>query len=425
MGTRTGTIQAIFVVCFFMIGLLGCSNVERAGEARSASNRDSGPFIVVNPYAGVDWDTFEHHRAALHLHTLQSDGGNSVKEVVMAYREAGFTILSITDHDWNRPNPATPYPAEPRPHNFPANPTWPWTDYGCPSPEELGMVGIQGSELTFRHHINSYFSDYGVWYNRTGDEAPYGGIVDEQGNEIWEDDQLLAIQVKNGLAILNHPGVLHEHPWWVRRPLDWYVERFERHSHNYLVGMEVTNCPTDREEYDEGLWDQLLARFMPHRPIWGFGTDDMHRLTEARESDSVFVLAEHSEQAVRRAMEAGQFYFRKSTRRNDVREREPAEQLFPRIDAIRVDLQAGTITVQAANYDAIKWISAPESLEPVADYKTSHSPWPLGRVVHEGETLDYRSTPNLKNYVRVEVYRIDGEDTFRTFTNPFGLASSK
>jgi hypothetical protein len=199
------------------------------------------------------------------------------------------------------------------------------------------------------------------------------------------------------------------------------VQRFEKHRPEYLVGIEVTNGSTATEKYDEGLWDQLLARFMPQRPIWGYGTDDMHSLASVRESDSMFPLEELSETAIRTAMETGRFYFRRSNQTNDLRERDSQEPRFPRIEAIRVDDQAGTISVQASHYDAILWISAPESLEPVADYKTSNEPWPLGRVVHRGATLNLRDTANLGNYVRIELHRQDGEDLFRTFSNPFGL----
>src|SRR4029079_19111890 len=58
---------------------------------------------VANPYAGVDWATFSHYRADLHVHTLQSDGCHSVSEVVKAFHDLGFAILSITDHDTMAP----------------------------------------------------------------------------------------------------------------------------------------------------------------------------------------------------------------------------------------------------------------------------------------------------------------------------------
>jgi hypothetical protein len=383
-----------------------------AGRGRAAEQ--TAASVVVNPYADVNWEEFQHHRAALHTHTLQSDGRHPVEEVIAAYREAGFTILAITDHDTAEPNVhvkrgsipeerATPYPRDPKPENYPANTTWPWTEFGGPAPEAVGMVGIEGNELSYRHHINSLFNGF--------------GDVDGKRNE---DELLLEVKRHRGLAFLCHPGI--DAKWWTRQPVEWYADRFEKHDPAYLVGIEVTNGSVPTEKYDEGLWDQLLARFMPERPIWGIGTDDMHALDSVRESDSVFLLAEACPKAVRSALEKGQFYLRKSTRRDDFRKRRPADELFPRIKAIHVDDQAGTITVQASNYDAIHWISAPESLEPVADYKTSNEPWPLGCVVHKGETINYRNTPLVKNYLRVELLRQDGEDLFRTFTNPFGLA---
>ncbi len=387
-----------FAVAAICIGVFGVGMVQAVGaEVQSLA-------IVLNPYENVDWKTVEHHRAALHTHTLQSDGRHPLAEVVAEYRKAGFTILAITDHDNMKPRPeGRQFAPDERPDNYPANITWPWVDYGGPAPDDVKMVGIKGNELSYRHHMNSLFNDFGI-----PDRA------------VEEDDLLLGVKRHGGLAFLNHPGI--DADWWTRRPVEWYVERFEKHGGEYLVGIEVTNAAPATEKYDEGLWDQLLARFMPNRPIWGFGTDDMHALNSVRESDSVFLLEELTEDAVRAAMETGRFYFRKSNRRDDLRQRRPPEELFPRIESIEVDEEATTITVRGSNYDSIVWISAPESLEPSDDFETSPQPWPLGRVVHEGESLNYRQTPNIRGYVRVELRRKDGEDLFRTFTNPIGFA---
>jgi len=401
------------------------------GNARAGGT----PALVLDPYAGVDWERVGRHKAALHLHTLQSDGYQMVEEVIQAYRRADFSILSITDHDWNRPNArilwkqlppevASPYPKEPYPENYPANPTWPWTDYGCPGPEELGMIGIQGSELTFRHHINSFFSNYGVWYERTGKGAPYGGIVDAEGNEVWEDDQLEGIRAKNGLAFLNHPGVEDKHAWWERKPLQWYVERYRKHPADCLVGIEVTNCGRAFRAYDEGLWDQLLARFMPRRPIWGFGTDDMHSLAGTKQTYTTFLLDQPNAEDVRRAMLAGRFCFCSSTVGVNYRVGEPQLVDFPQLLSVRTDPAQGTITIRAENCGEVRWIAAPESLEPTEDFRTSNTPWPQGRVVHVGDTLDYRKTPGIASYVRAELVREEGDHAHRTFTNPFGFAQA-
>jgi hypothetical protein len=188
---------------------------------------------ITNPYKQVDWQTFASHKADLHVHTLQSDGYHLLDEVLRAYKHAGFSILSITDHDWVVPNRhvrrgnlpaenASPYP-DPKPENYPANTTWPWTDFGGQAPDEFGILGIEGSELSSRHHINSFFNDYGVAYQN---DAP------------GEDEQLEEVGKRGGVAFLDHPGILAD--WWTRKPLEWYVERYRNHPVDYLVGMELS-----------------------------------------------------------------------------------------------------------------------------------------------------------------------------------------
>jgi len=423
--TRREAVQA-------MIGAGAVAATASCAEVLAEAASPRREAVVLNPYTSVDWRTCGRHKADLHLHTLQSDGYHPVTEVVEAYRRAGFEILSITDHDWNYPNAritskhlppekASPYPKGPHRPNFPADPTWPWTDYGCAEPEKLGMVGIEGNELTFRHHINSYFSDYGVWYERTGKRAPYGGIVDASGKEVWEDDQLAAIRDKGGLAVLNHPGIPETNAWWQRKPLDWYVERYRKHSADCLIGLEMANNVPKEYAYDEGLWDQLLARFMPRRPIWGFGNDDMHQLKNNRQAFTIFFLARLDVANVRKAMLAGQFCICTSTKRTDYGEHPVRLSVFPKIEAVAIDEAAGTISIHAADCDRVRWISSPESLEPVEDYRTSDRPWAQGRVVHEGPTLHYRQVAGIRNYVRAELSRSEGTDTHRTLTNPFGI----
>ena len=52
-------------------------------------------MIVLNPYENIDWKTVEKHKAALHFHTLQSDGFHMVAEAINAYRRAGFTLKCV------------------------------------------------------------------------------------------------------------------------------------------------------------------------------------------------------------------------------------------------------------------------------------------------------------------------------------------
>lgn len=415
--------KRVFLISIVLaIGTLAGQKV--AGQTASSNIQEGTSIIVFNPYKKVDWRTTQQHKAALHLHTVQSDGQHFPKELILAYRKAGFTILSITDHDWNDPKKVSSFPKDPKPDNYPSNPTWPWTDYGAPAPDDIGMVGIQGGELTYKHHINSYYNNYGIWHGKPGDKighnAPYK-VTDIDGLEISEDDQLAAIKNKGGLALLNHPGVSDKVGWWERKSLQWYIEIYRNHSPSYLLGFEVTN---GNAKYNEGLWDQLLARFMPTRPIWGFGNDDMHRLNTIQQTYNVFLLDKLTDSSVRKAMEAGQFFIYTSTKMVNYLEEPVVLSTFPEIKDIIVDEDSGTITINATGYDQIKWISAPQSLEPVEDYKISESPWPLGQVVHLGKSLDIKNNPKLRNYVRAEIILKEGDHINRILTNPFGIISN-
>jgi hypothetical protein len=402
----------------------GLYSSEAFGDDSKRQNK-----LVVNPYENVDWSKAGQHKAALHTHTIQSDGNHWVDEAVNCYRRAGYSIMAITDHDTHKPNAhvapsgravipaemASPYPREPKPANFPANPTWPWTDYGCSAPDNLDMVGIEANELTNEHHINSYFNNAG-WNNASKNP------IDKSINN-WNDYELETVRDNGGLAILCHPGWMNESH---RKPLEWYIGRFKMHPSNYLLGVEVTNNDCFKNEpYDIGLWDQLLVRFMPQRPIWGFGNDDMHGLYIPRQTFNVFLLDALTSDNVRKAMETGQFIFCKSTRHIDYSKKNfNGLDTYPRINEIAADTSKGTITIEAEDCDEIRWISAPKSFETKEDYVTSLRPWETGNVVHTGSTLDYRNTPGIKNYVRAELVRKDGEHTQRTFTNPFGFIIS-
>ena len=73
---------------------------QRIPDGKATGTR----IIVTNPYKNVEWASFKQHKAALHVHTLQSDGYHMVDEVVRNYHKADFTILALTDHDKMEPN---------------------------------------------------------------------------------------------------------------------------------------------------------------------------------------------------------------------------------------------------------------------------------------------------------------------------------
>jgi|GEM_PF-562759 len=310
---------------------------------------------IINPYENVNWDTFGRHRANLHSHTTESDGHHTPSELIYDYYDRGYTILSITDHDtagwW------ADYPTP--------EPTWPWTDYeedpDYPlDPDVLGMVAIEGNEISRPHHIGSYFNDYG-----DPDQTDAEQAIIEIGN-------------RDGLAVMFHPG---QYDWTVQQYLDLY------HNYSHLVGIEVYN-QGDRHPRDRKLWDDILTETMPDRPVWGYSNDDTHRDYHVARNWNVFLLEELSEAAVSEAMENGQFYFCYSPEQDGS---------VPVIDAINIQ-DDRTIAIDASDYDSIDWIAN-------------------GQQVGAGPVFDRYALADNVNYIRA---RLTGEQGY-SYTQPFGL----
>jgi hypothetical protein len=389
------------------------------GTACIRSTASAADVTLTNPYEHVDWQTFARYRADLHVHTLQSDGCHLPGEVVRAFHDAGFSILSITDHDIVAPNfcplrdtatqaqidfgafatDRTPYP-DPRPPTFPSETTWPWSSYGAPSPAELGVLAIEGAELTCTYHVNSFFNDFGV----PTQQCP--GL----------NEELLEVARRGGVAVLNHPDT--------QQPPEWFAQLYREHSAEYFVGLEiVADNPRIADSYVT-LWDQLLGELMPSRPIWGFGTSDMHMLTRTRFAFTVFVLDELTTENVKQAMRRGQFYsvsgpkmLNLSRERGQTRDGPAAYAgTYPDLRSITVDRDAGKVSIDATGYDEIVWISQPALRD-----SNANAPWPSGQIVQRGSVFDFADGDAMLRYVRAEVIRHTSDGPVRLFINPFAL----
>jgi hypothetical protein len=394
---------------------LGLFTLALAITCCSGSRALAQQVVLTNPYERVDWKTFQHYRADLHVHTIQSDGCHHVAEVVRAYREAGFSILAITDHDAVYPYASCPprdtanprdiaagfctetrSPApDPQPANFPADTTWPWSAYGAPSPAELGMLGIEGGELTCGHHINSFFNDYGA--RPPCRDAP---AINEWLHEVAR---------RRGLAFINHPEP---------RFREWYRELYRYHSPEYLVGLELSS---DVEQATV-LWDQLLSDLMPSRTVWGFSTSDVHFLVQTRFAFTVFLLDAPTTDG-KEAMQAGRFYAVVGPSMIDIRKagRAAYEGTYPELRSIAVDADAGQISIDAAGYDEIVWITKPESGRMSIDPQRGVA-WPPGRIVQRGTVFDYSNAEAELPYVRAQLRRNTENGPVRVLLNPFSFA---
>lgn len=261
--------------------------------------------VLNNPYAGVDWDTFERHRTCLHIHTTESDGDLTPAATIKKYLEAGYTILSIADHDTLGASA----------------PTWPWEKYDIDT-EGHRVLPIQGNEISRRIHIGSYFINYG---------NPDIESADQALEEIGE---------LGGTSVLFHPGRYSVGP-------TWYIERFRRFDH--AVGLEVYN-KMDRYPQDRVVYDIILSELMPERPVWAFANDDFHRRAHFGGSFTIFLLPPDGfdEATFRRAMETGQFLALHDPSR-DASQMILPERVIVTDQSIRIETEADP--------SAVAWIS--------------------------------------------------------------------
>ncbi|MDZ4198522.1 MAG: hypothetical protein U1E27_04460, partial [Kiritimatiellia bacterium] len=320
-------------------------------SAKSGGTPPDPEPAIFNPYRGVNWTTYGQHKANLHTHTLPhkvradgtvifvtgeirdatgavlqapvegygssnhhpdytsssgraggSDGTMPPQDKIAAYHSRGYSILALTDHNMV---------------------TWPWEDH-AQNPSALGMLAVQGCEPSRHHHMSSFFNSY-------------------NGSESSVTASLAAVKNLGGLSILYHPGRYTE-------TVDWYVEQYETHDH--LVGMEVYN-QGNRYPNDRALWDQVLTRLMPHRPVWGYSNDDAHSIGHVSRNWQTFLLPELTEAALRHAMTNGHFYFSYAPGGHPVGGGDPA----PVIHSIAVNDEQGIITLDATGHTNVLWIS--------------------------------------------------------------------
>ena len=333
-----------------------CAAWLAAGLAQGAA---AGPLkLVVDPYAGLDWQKLNQYRANLHTHTVESGGQLFLGEVFKEYARRGYSILAITDHDRCTK----------------------WEKAGLDPLKEHGILPVLGQEYSKGRHVCGLFLDH---KSDARDNAP---LVEE-------------IAGHGGVAVLNHPGRYWKPDADGRLPQatrDEYLALVR--AHPAIAGIEVFN-KNDRYPRDTLLWDALLGAALPGRPVWGFANDDMHDPAQIGHSWETFVMESLTPACLRAALTRGSFYL--SVRGKS----EKADAYPPIIQSVAHDAAAQTITLQAA---------ADGGLLPEKSYRWISD----GAVVHEGPVLDYGRTPGIGSYVRAEL----SGDGGTTYTNPFGFS---
>ena len=294
-------------------------------------------YTISNPYAGVDFDSYHQYKTDLHSHTLFSDGGYTLPEMVERHYELGFDIMAITDHG------SVSYGYTEQDH---------WDVMKLVSLvrkkridssllDESGTAengnaykvfkqggdefyqqtladgtdgqtmlrvpyGVENNPTSFNNaHVNSWFVDYGhkVIGGTSNYERPISN-VDKLG----------------GLSVINHPGeysnardeLYTADAYNAENPMyNYKINKFAHLLRTYgtCIGIDVNSKGDYRTRFDRKLWDILLQKVTPTgRNVLGIASTDSHNLDIV---DSGYVLAlmpEKTSAALKKSLESGQFF---------------------------------------------------------------------------------------------------------------------
>ena len=387
--TLSGVKEGIYT---FTVDLVNGSNrLDGAAEINvrvlPSSTSSASTLLTVNPYRSVDWSSIGRYKANFHTHTSQSfDTKFTTTEVVDRYRTAGYSILSLTDHDAN---------------------SYPWNMFSLYNPAaedrdpwSMGMLAVPGVELS-KDRRNS-------WSEKTGGEFNHHNdfFTGRKGQEFMSLRESYAYtQAIGGMQIINHPG-----QYWnlsttytpgAKNSPEWHAENFR--LYDSLIGLEVYN-QGNRRPNDRILWDLVLTLTMPERPVWGYSCDDTHTAEQYFRNYEFMLMPELTIDALKEAMKEGRLVMSYEYTGS-------GENKAPLVTSIEVDESRSLITVVSDDADMIEWISSTHQEQSgVASSRKS-------TVVGIGKTFDYSGFQG--SYVRARLTNKYGE----TAIQPFGFVA--
>ena len=364
------------------------TKAHRAVYVKVIDGKEVEARLTNNPYQEIDWTTINQFKGNFHTHTTQSNDasdGFTTAYVVDRYHAAGYKILSLTDHDYN------PYPWELFPQYMSTVP--------ARNPAELGMLAVPGNELS-KDNTNS-------WSERTGGQFNHHNdfFTGRQGQEFASLQESYAYTYAlGGMQIINHPGqywsIDNTYSETQKDGPGWHATNFK--TYPSLIGLEVYN-QGNRRPNDRILWDQILERTMPERPVFGYSCDDAHNDDQLFRNYNFMLMEELSTEELKDAMRKGETYFCYEPKGS-------GEAKAPRITNIAVDEDKKTITIEANGL--VYWIYGTDKTSAAASSARS-------TVVGIGNTFCYEGYQG--SYVRAFITNVYGE----TCTQPFSFVDVK
>ena len=363
------------------------TKAHRAVYVKVIEGKTFTPLLFKNPYKDIDWASVNQYKSNMHTHTTQSN--DPIEEfttanVVDKYHAAGYKILALSDHDYC---------------------TYPWnlfpqfmSDVPARDPEALGMLAVPSNELS-KDNTNS-------WSERTGGQFNHHNdfFTGRQGQEFASLQESYAYTYAlGGMQIINHPGqywsIDNTYSETQKDGPGWHATNFK--TFPSLVGLEVYN-QGNRRPNDRILWDQILERTMPERPVFGYSGDDTHNNEQLFRNYNMMLMESLTTEELKDAMRKGESYFCYEPKGS-------GEAKAPRITDIAVDEDNKTITIEANGM--VYWIYG-------TDKTSSNASSTRSSVVGIGNTFCYKGYQGT--YVRAFITNAFGE----TCTQPFGFADT-
>lgn len=376
-------------------------------------------FTIHNPYSGVSFSNYR--KSALHFHTIESDGEQTVEERIegnnppgrpKGLADYGFDLIAIADHDSYRPIP-TPERAD-------SLPTWPWHWYDgmsgyVPTATYIwqtdtssiyygnnhdGIYAIRANEFTACQeedaqnqytHINQYFTSLGY------DNCPSNGF----------DGYLQAVADSGGMALINHPG---RHTAGAA----FYNDLYTRYGTDVLFGIEIHNAGDYRPvQNPRVLWDSINAMRPADSLVWGLSNSDIHQSAyddtlDYEKNFNIHFLGvnDTTETDIRNNFKNGAFTASWSGLFNDWSDPNHVAGTCPTLTGVTIT--NNTITLTATNCDSIRW------------FDNTHD------SILTGTSIDISTYAPNSNFVRAELYYDDGvNEPGITYTQPFGIVDNK
>ena len=350
-----------------------------------------------SPYEDLNWQLVSYCDAEFHTHPGLGDEQYDPHQTVDRYHEEGYKILTLSGHDYHIPTeqigsiyPWTqlasiyekikdvPNPAEDnKTYSEIAN-----EPYRNRNPMELGMVSVEGCEVSAPHHIVSLFNSF------------------SEGAET-EPETFKAISDLGGIAYFAHPGRYVDR-WGITE--HWYADLYKRFD--MLLGQSVYNRE-DSHPGDRSFFDKVAHLLGHERPIWLFGEDDMHTegtlgwnrnvvLIENFKPGSLHPdLPDGSAPDVKRALISGKFYLWKPSEKYNKR-------AFNITEIRSSDNRIELIFDHSNLINEVRWVTHnPNKKESV--------------VIHTYKIISLENVPAYAKFVRAEIEGKAGT----IYTQPF------